>query len=110
VRSVDRQWLFQWKWEDDSASAGTLELYYLDGAIKQRYTPFPDWYHRLQDQPMVRINDAWFIRAIIRDGKVWEMAAGMVFEFEVVGGKAVSFEMRSHRDHQIAVGMRVTRK
>ena len=46
---------------------------------------------------MVRINDAWFIPAIIRDGKVWEMAADMVFEFEVVGGKAVSFELRSER-------------
>lgn len=46
---------------------------------------------------MVRINDAWFISATIRDGKVWEMAADMVFEFEVVGGKAVSFELRSER-------------
>ena len=46
---------------------------------------------------MVRINDAWFISATIRDGKVWEMAADMVFEFEVVGGKAVSFELRSDR-------------
>ncbi|MEO6443726.1 MAG: DUF2911 domain-containing protein [Gemmatimonadaceae bacterium] len=102
---------YEWKWEDaGDASAGTVELYYKDGGIKQRYTPFPDWYPRLQDQPMVRINDAWFIPAIIRDGKVWEMVADQIFEFEVVGARSVGFEMRSDKDELLGRGTRVAGK
>ena len=102
---------YEWRWADDSTkSAGTMELYYADGGIKQRYAPFPDWYPLLQNQPMIRINDGWLIPAIVRDGKVWEMVADQVFEFEIVGGKAVGFEMRSDRDDLLGSGKRVMGK
>lgn len=102
---------YAWKWSDSGNSVdGTIELYYEAGQIRQRHTPFPDWYPNLQDQPMVRIHDAWFIPAIVRDGKVWEMVADMVFEFEVVAGKATGFELRDDRDGALGSGRRVTPK
>ena len=84
----------------------TMTLYYEDGMIKQKYDPLPDWYPLLQDQPMVRINDAWFIPAIVRDGKVWEMDSDMVFEFDVKTGKARSFQLRDSKDELLAQGTR----
>ena len=52
-----------------------MTLHQDHGMIEQKYDPFPNWYPLLQDQPMVRINDAWFIPAIVSDGKVREMGA-----------------------------------
>lgn len=99
---------YEWKWNDSGNTvAGTVELYYDVDRLRQRYVPFPDWYPRLQDQPMVRINDDWFIAAIVRDGKVWEMVADMVFEFNVVDGKATGFELRDDRDNLLGSGRRV---
>lgn len=76
--------------------------------LRQRHTPFPEWYPLLQGQPMVRILNSWFIAAIVRDGKVWEMVNDMVYEFKVVDGRAVSFEIRDDRDHLIGAGKRVS--
>jgi len=99
---------YEWKWADDSAAtASTLELYYEDGMLRQRHTPFPDWYPLLQNQPMVRILKSWLIAAIVRDGKVWEMVSDMVYEFNVVNGKAMSFEIRDDRDNLLGSGRRV---
>lgn len=97
---------YEWRWDGPSEPSTTLELYYQDGEIRQRYTPFPDWYARIQDQPMVRINDGWFIPAIRRDGKIWEMAADMIFEFDVKNGRAVSFELFDDKDNRLGSGKR----
>jgi Protein of unknown function (DUF2911) len=102
---------YEWTWaESGPQPVLTFELYYADGMIRQRHTPFPDWYPLLQQQPMVRINDDWFIPAIVRDGKLYEMVSDMVFEFAVTGGKAMSFEIRDDRDHLLGTGKRVTAK
>ena len=99
---------YEWRWTaDGNAPAIRMELFYEDGMLRQRYTPFPNWYPLLQSQPMVRINDDWFIPAIVRDGKVWEMVADMVFEFTRANGKAVSFELRDDRDGLLGSGRRV---
>lgn len=98
---------YEWRWADEpNAPAITMELYYEDGEIRQRYTPFPDWYPLLQGQPMVRINDTWFIPAIRRDGKIWEMVADQIYEFELKNGRAVSFEMYSDKDDKLGSGRR----
>jgi len=100
---------FEWRWTDDTTSAAArMELYYEGGMLRQRHTPFPEWYPLLQGQPMVRILNSWFIAAIVRDGKVWEMVNDMVYEFKVVDGRAVSFEIRDDRDHLIGAGKRVS--
>ena len=101
---------YEWKWNDSTdTKTQRMELYYDADRIRQRYTPFPDWYPLLQNQPMVRINDAWFYPAIIRDGKLWEMVADMVFEFTIKDGKAMSFEMRDDKDTLLGSGKRVGR-
>lgn len=101
---------YEWKWADDSAATvSTMELYYEGGMLRQRHAPFPDWYPLVQNQPMVRILNSWFITAIVREGKVWEMVSDMVYEFEVVNGKAVGFAIRDDRDHLLGSGKRVTR-
>lgn len=98
---------YEWRWADEpNAPPSTMELYYEDGEIRQRYTPFPDWYPLLQGQPMVRINDTWFIPAIRRDGKIWEMVADQIYEFELKNGRAVSFEMYSDKDDKLGSGRR----
>jgi len=68
-----------------------VELYYEGGMLRQRHTPFPQWYPLVQDQPMVRILDTWFIAAIVRDGNVWEMVSDMVYEFDGVKFRHVFF-------------------
>lgn len=99
---------YEWKWTDDStATAMRIELYHEGGMLRQRHTPFPDWYPLLQSQPMVKILNNWFIAAIVRDGKVWEMVSDMVYEFKVVNGKAISFEIRDDRDNLLGSGKRV---
>ncbi len=101
--------VYEWRWADDTTSAAAkVELYYENGEIRQRHTPFPDWYPRLQNQPMVRINDDWFIGAIRRDGKVWEMVADMIFEFDVKDGRALGFELYSDKDEKLGSGTRVS--
>ncbi len=99
---------YEWRWTDEpNAPAITMELYYEAGEIRQRYTPFPDWYPRMQGQPMVRINDDWFIPAIRRDGKIWEMVADMIYEFDVKDGRAMSFELYDDKDSKLGSGKRV---
>ena len=99
---------YEWSWTDDgNAPAIRWELFYEDGMLRQRCTPSPDWCPPLQGQPMVPIDDDWFIPAIVRDGKVWEMVADMVFEFTRANGKAVSFELRDDRDGLLGSGRRV---
>ena len=98
---------YQWKWEGDTASAGTMELYYANGMLLQRYTPKPDWYPLLQDQPMVRINGAWFIPTIVDKGTVLEMVSDMVFEFTMVNGKPTTLEIRDDKDNLLATGKRM---
>ncbi len=98
--------VYKWKWTEGTSIEMTMTLYYDDGMIKQKYDPFPNWYPLLQDQPMVRINDAWFIPAIVRDGKVWEMDSDMIFEFGVKTSKARTFEMRNSKDDVMAKGAR----
>jgi hypothetical protein len=85
----------------------TLELYYEDGSLKHRYARPPPWYPLLQNTIMVRINDDWFIPVIMRDGKPWEMAADVVFEFTVVDGKATTVELRDDQDELLGRGTRI---
>ncbi|MGE0440542.1 MAG: DUF2911 domain-containing protein [Gemmatimonadales bacterium] len=98
---------WEWRWADDTTSVIGMELYYRDGMLLQRYTPFPSWYPTLQDQPMVRINDDWFIPTIIRNGRILEMVADMVFEFTRVNGRPMSFEVRDDTDALLGSGRRV---
>ena len=100
---------YEWAWAESGAEATQAEFYYEDGMVKQRYTPFPMWYRALQNQPMVRINEGWFIPSIVRNGKILEMASDFVFEFTIKEGKAVSFEIRDDRDNLLASGKRLSR-
>jgi Protein of unknown function (DUF2911) len=101
---------YQWKWSD-SAAVDTvvhrLELTHDGTFMRETHTPFPDWYPRVQGQPMVRINADWFITAIVIGGKVWEMDSDMVYEFTLKNGKAVSFEIRDSKDTLLASGTRI---
>ncbi len=112
ARAVAEPYLgtYAFRWDDEpSPDTMRITLSHDGTMLRQRYTPFPDWYPRLQDQPMVHLGETYFIAAIIRDGQVWEMVADMVFEFKVVNGRATGFEIRDDRDHLIATGWRVDR-
>jgi hypothetical protein len=99
-----------WRWTDE-AQVDTLshvvEFTYAGDRMLQTHSPFPTWYPRVQGQPMVRINDGWFITAIIIDGKVWEMDADMVWEFALKDGVATTFEIRDSHDILLATGLRI---
>ncbi len=100
---------YEWTWNDPNDRKVMRVTFTHDGTyMRQSHTPFPDWYRRVQGQPMVRINDDWFITAIIIDGKVWEMDSDMVWEFTAKEGKAVSFEIRNSKDDLIGTGTRVS--
>ena len=83
-----------------------VELVYEDGSLKARYDQRPSWYPSLQGSTMVRINDDWFIPAIVRGGEILEMVADMIFEFTVANGKAISFEIRDDHDEVLGRGER----
>ena len=85
----------------------TIELYYEEGSLKARYEPTPAWYPRIQKSIMARINDDWFMPVIFRDGKIWEMVADMIFEFDVVDGRATGFQIRDDKDELLGRGKRV---
>ncbi len=99
---------YTFRWADDPpADTARMTLDHDGTVIRQHYTPFPKWYPRLQDQPMVHLGDAWFIPVIIRDGQIWEMVADMVFEFTIEDGRATRFELRDDRDHLMGGGRRL---
>ena len=97
---------YAWHWVDDTATV-TMELYYENGMLLQRYTPKPDWYPLLQGQPMVRINSAWFIPTIVEKGQVVEMVSDMVFDFTMMNGKPTKLEIRDDKDNLMATGKRM---
>ena len=100
--------VYEWKWNDSTDQKVMRVAFTHDGAfMRETHTPFPKWYPLKQGQPMVRINDQWFITAIIRDGKVWEMDSDMVYEFTLKDGRAMSFEIRDSKDELLATGKRV---
>lgn len=84
-----------------------IELVYEDGSLRARYQPKPTWYPSLEGSIMVRINDDWFIPTIIRNGQILEIVADMVFEFTVVSGMAMSFEIRDDHDEVLGRGERI---
>ena len=75
--------------------------------LKARYEPQPDFYRAMQRSIMARINDDWFIPVLIKNGKIDEMVADMIFEFAVVGGKATGFEIWDDKDNLMARGKRI---
>jgi len=104
--------LYEWKWADDvlvDTLVHRVEFTHDGTVMRQTHTPFPNWYPLVQGQPMVRINDEWFITAIIVRGKVYEMDSDMVYEFTMKDGKAVSLEIRDSKDVLLATGTRVQR-
>ncbi len=104
---------YSWKWEGElgmDTVTRFVEFTHDGTMMRHTHTPFPDWYPRVQGQPMVRINDGWFITAIIIDGKVWEMDSDMVWEFTMARGTAVSFEIRDSKDYLLARGQRAERR
>jgi hypothetical protein len=84
-----------------------VELFYENGSLKARYDQRPSWYPSLQGSIMVRINDDWFIPAIVRGGEILEMVADMIFEFTMANGKALSFEIRDDHDEVLGRGERL---
>jgi len=112
ARSVAEPYLGRWVMTQtpspgETAKPDTLELYYEDGAMKQRFSRIPDWYRSLQNSTMVWINDDWFIPTIIRNGKVLEMVADMVYEFDRKNGRATTFELRDDKDALLGHGVRL---
>lgn len=95
------------RWEDDSTETWTIDLYYEGGSLKALYTPAPSFYPTMQRSIMTRINDAWFLPTIVRNGEPWEMDNDMIFEFDLTNGKATGFEMRSSKDDLLARGVRL---
>ncbi|MEP7345978.1 MAG: DUF2911 domain-containing protein, partial [Gemmatimonadaceae bacterium] len=98
---------YRWSFVEDTSTKMMMELYYENGSLKARYEPDPDFYRAMQRSIMARINDDWFIPALMKNGEIWEMVADMVFEFDVKNGKATGFEIRDDRDILLGSGKRV---
>lgn len=100
--------VWEWKWTDTpDTTVNRMELHYDDGMLRARYSTRPKWWPAVQNQPMVRIADDWFVVAIMERGKVLEMTADMVFEFTRKDGRPVSLEVRDDRDLLLGTGKRL---
>lgn len=84
-----------------------LDLVYENGSLMARFQAPPAWWPSLARSVMVRINDDWFIPAIVTNGEIYEMAADLVFEFTVTNGVAASIEVRDDHDEVLGRGVRV---
>ena len=103
------KYAFRWIDEPDTLVArDTMELYYEGGSLEQRYPTRPDWYPSIQGALMVRINDEWFIPTFMKNGRVWEMIADMVYEFASEGGRVTGFELYDDKDTRMGSGRKLT--
>jgi hypothetical protein len=96
---------YEYRWGDMPDSAKSLELVvtYADSTLSMRYLPKDPY---MDGAALIRIKDDWYIPGIYDKGVLYEMIAEMVFEFKVVDGKAVSFEVRGNKDEIWATGKR----
>jgi hypothetical protein len=87
----------------DSARALGFIVTYRDSMLGMRFEPRDDYY---EGAGLIRIKEDWFIPAIFEKGRFVDALKEMVFEFKVVDGKAVGFEVRGDADELWAKGKR----
>ena len=96
---------YEYRWTDMPDSAKSLELIvaYRDSMLVMRYEPMDPY---MEGAALIRIKEDWFIPGIFARGELLDAIRDMVFEFKVMGGKAVSFEVRGDDDELMAKGKR----
>jgi len=89
----------------DSGKTRTLTVTYEDSTLKGRYTPEDDYWRKFA---LIRIAPDWFAPGVYDEkGQIYEVyKPEFTLEFKVVGGKAVSLEMRNEADEVEAAGRR----
>ncbi len=89
----------------DSGKTKTLTVTYEDSTLRGRYTPEDDYWRKFA---LIRIAPNWFAPGVYDDkGQIYEVyKPELTLEFKVVGGKAVSVEMRNEADEVEAAGQR----
>ena len=89
----------------DRGKTRTLTVTYEDSTLKGRYTPDDDYFRKFA---LIRIAPDWFAPGIYDEkGQIYEVyKPELTLEFNVVGGKARSLEMRNEADEVEAVGKR----
>jgi hypothetical protein len=110
ARNVAEPYLgrYSFAWVDsDTTQKMTVDLYYEAGSLKSHWEPDASFYPQMQNSILARIADDWYIPALVKNGELWEMAADMVFEFTMSGGRATGFEVRDDRDNAIARAVRL---
>jgi hypothetical protein len=96
---------YEYRWGDMPDSLKSLELVvtYADSTLRMHYLPKDPY---MDGASLIRIKDDWYIPGLYQKGVLYETIPEMVFEFKVVGGKAVSFEVRGDKDEIWATGKR----
>ena len=96
---------YEFRWTDmpDSVRALGLIVTYRDSMLGMRFEPRDPYY---EGAGLIRIKEDWFIPAIFEKGQFIDALKEMVFEFKVVEGKAVGFEVRGDGDELWAKGKR----
>ena len=96
---------YEFRWSDmpDSARALGFVVTYRDSMLAMRFEPRDPYY---EGAGLIRIKEDWFIPAIFEKGQFIDALKEMVFEFKVVDGKAVGFEVRGDGDDLWAKGRR----
>ena len=89
----------------DRGKTKTLTVTYEDSTLKGRYTPDDDYFRKFA---LIRIAPDWFAPGVYDDkGQIYEVyKPELTLEFKIVGGKAVSLEMRNESDEVEAAGQR----
>jgi hypothetical protein len=94
---------YRWSGMPDSARALGFIVTYRDSMLGMRFEPRDAYY---EGAGLIRIKEDWFIPAIFEKGRFVDALKEMVFEFKVVDGKAVGFEVRGDADELWAKGKR----
>ena len=92
---------FRWSNMPDSVRALGFIVTYRDSMLGMGFEPRDPYY---EGAGLIRIKEDWFIPAIFDKGQFIDALKEMVFEFKVVDGKAVGFEVRGDGDELWAKG------
>jgi hypothetical protein len=96
---------YEFRWGDMPDSAQSLQLIvaYQDSMLTMGFEPKDPYY---EGAALIRIKEHWFIPGIFENGQFIDALQDMVLEFNVAGGKAVSFDVRGDADQLWARGTR----
>jgi hypothetical protein len=92
-------------WWRSESNVGEVRVTGVNGKVTGTWTgaPFPVW----TNLTLVPFAENWFHPGAMVDGCLYDVVTDLVFEFEVVNGRATGFDLRGPNDNVVGHGTRI---